>query len=820
MKYYHVIYNSSEASMLGGTGFGLRTATEGTPDSLLKAIDALTLFPADDWETYQNTPTPEQIMQNPACMDNIPKDYAVTAISDSQGNIYHLIARRAYVGFDYSFYKTNAPTRPGNFVIDYYIFDKTPDSSAYQILYEKAFPESNHFIPASVRPTDDNEEMRTISIGKQPLLPADDKPFTADVENALDKDVVKLFFHFLAAKQAGKKLYVKADRQKALKITADFYRMLDAKSATEIHTRVNHRAEGPNEFFDIYFILDSYPHQVYPGGFYSYIELDSATMPDTDEAKTFSHELQDFVSASFNENKSDIDDILRWLLMPEYSSVKKLSKVTNDAFFLYCIQPGNFSYNNFKDKQGHLNDEFLNVLMPYTKKEKNNAQLFDSIVKETINDANYADIIQLIREFHKFEALGFDMKENCNAVKQHVSECILTSPDVLRGVLDKIGYDSVVQFFDKDVFERNGDFTLAKVLDSDMLKLYRHLLADAELSDRETMLYDRFLARDMESKYLIPIIDDCYGADNEGKLLFFVHVLKDELKPFDTIWQYMEHYLQFMTCPDFLKLFQHKLDDSKYAPMFYYSIKAHKADFSSIESIQKLTDILHGNEKLKALIQTGYHQDGIYANFKNYVKTLYMQQHDKAREALTAINVNILGFFTAVKDDQLADFALYLDMVANNGYERLHEKKVPVIFSLVSLLDDNETFGMMIPAFVKAYQKGDIPAEELALLYDKFNHNVSTNDMIDDLDAKHSIPMLGIIICKMKKMKFEQAFALAKEIGIDKEMRAKVMEQNYEKDYKSYLRSKKIKGFFKSIFRVFLPKDKDNTDKKNTDKKK
>ena len=62
-----------------------------------------------------------------------------------------------------------------------------------------------------------------------------------------------------------------------------------------------------------------------------------------------------------------------------------------------------------------------------------------------------------------------------------------------------------------------------------------------------------------------------------------------------------------------------------------------------------------------------------------------------------------------------------------------------------------------------------------------------------------------------------QAFALAKEIGIDKKMRAKVMEQNYEKDYKSYLRNKKIKGFFKSIFRVFLPKDKDNTDKKKAE---
>lgn len=803
--------------MLGGTGFGLRTATEGTPDSLLKAIDALNFFPADDWETYQNTPTPEQIMQNPECMDNIPMDYAVTAISDDQGNRYHLIARRAYVGFDYSFYKTGSATRPGNFVIDYYIFDQAPDSSAYQILYEKALPESNHFIPASVRPTADNEEMRTISIGKQPLLPVEDKPFTADVQNALDKDVVKLFFHFLAASQAGKKLYVKADRQRALKVTADFYRMLDIKSATEIHTRVNHRAEGPNENFDIYFILDSYPHQVYPGGFYSYIELDSATMPDTDEAKTFSHELEEFVSASFSENKSDIDDILRWLLMPEYSSVKKLSKTTNDAFFLYCIQPGNFSYSNFRDSQGRLNEEFLNVLMPYTKKEKTNARLFDSLVTETINDATYQDIILLIKEFHKFEALGFDMKENNEVVRQHVSECILTSPDVLRGVLDKIGYDSVVQFFDKDVFERNGDFTLAKVLDSDMLKLYRHFLSDAELRDRETMLYDRFLARGMESKYLIPIIDDIYGGENDGKLLFFIHVLKDEQKPFGTVWPYMEHYLQSTPCPDFLKLFQHKLTDGQYAPMFYFSIKAHKADFSSIESIKALTDILHGNEKLKALIQAGYHQDGIYSDFKGNVKTLYMQHHDKAQEALTAINVNVLGFFSAVKDDQLADLALYLDMVANNGYQRLHERKVPVVFSLVSLLNDDETFGQMIPAFVKAYQKGDIPAEELARLYDKFNHGVSTGDMIDDLDAKHSVPMLGIIICKMKKMPFEQAYALAKDLGIDKDTRAKVMEENYQKEYKSYLRSKKIKGFFKSIIRIFVPADKDKKDAKAKD---
>ena len=65
MKYYHIIYNSSEKPMDGGVGFGIRTATEGTPDGLIKAVKSINFF-TDDWESYESKPSPAKIKENPS----------------------------------------------------------------------------------------------------------------------------------------------------------------------------------------------------------------------------------------------------------------------------------------------------------------------------------------------------------------------------------------------------------------------------------------------------------------------------------------------------------------------------------------------------------------------------------------------------------------------------------------------------------------------------------------------------------------------------------------------------------------------------------
>ena len=92
MKYYHIIYNSSEKPMSGGTGFGIRTATEGTPSELLEAIKNITYF-TDDWTSYNITT--EKFNENIALIEQVPKNYAITTLTDNVGKKYYLVARRS-----------------------------------------------------------------------------------------------------------------------------------------------------------------------------------------------------------------------------------------------------------------------------------------------------------------------------------------------------------------------------------------------------------------------------------------------------------------------------------------------------------------------------------------------------------------------------------------------------------------------------------------------------------------------------------------------------------------------------------------------------
>ncbi len=800
MNYYHIIYNSSESSMTGGAGFGIRTATEGTPESLIEAIRDINLF-NDMWEDLSNQPTTAQIKEHPEIMDDIAKYYAVTSITDRQGKMFHIIARRAYVGFNYAFYSNGIPTRPGNYVIDYYAFEELPESSVYQILYEKALPESNHFIPASVRPTEDNEEMRTISLGKQAPLPVETKSFEADVKDSLDKDVVKLFFTYLKAKQNGKKLVVRVTKERARTLAADFYRMLDRKSATEIHTLVNHRSNGINNYFDIYFILPDYPHQLYPG-LYEYMDIDNAEMPDTDEAKTFGKELLSLVRSAFSNNKTQINDILRWLMMPEYATVKKMSKETIDNFFLYCIQRHRFNYTTLK----YSSDELLRVLSEYTKKDTPNAEHFDNLVTEAMNTCTTENIIDLISDFHKFESYGFNMQDNTQAVMGSVSRCILSSAAFLCKVLDRHTVKGTRQFFDKSIFEEHCDYVEEKVLYPYMLDLYKVFLTEAELKGKDNMLYNRFVLPDMDKKYLIPIIDDTHGSDNEAKVQFFITILQKRAKPAGMMWEMLEHYLNQGTCPDLLNAFSDRLTEKEYAPLFYYSIKANRNPYQTISGVEQLTEILEGNDSLKKLISNGFNSDNLYTPFLGEIKRMYKDNHENAAEALRKLNSNVLGFLN-IRNESFVNLAMYLDMVVYDRYDDMSTSTIPAMFYLVRELEDRDSFDRLLHAFLKAADKNSITQKELIALYENFNPGVDVKEEIDDLNAAVADPLkLDIILRERKKMTFKKAFEIISTLDMKKEWKEAFFEKSYAKEYKSYKRNQKIKGFFKAIFGVFKPK--------------
>ena len=816
--------------MDGGVGFGIRTATEGTPDGLLNAIKDIKFF-TDDWASYVNKPTPAKMKENPSSIEAVAKNYAVTNIVDKNGNIYYIIARRAYVGFDYGFYKNGMATRPGNYVIDYYAFDSVPESSAYEILYEKALPDSNRFIPKSVQPTVDNAEMREISVGSQAALPVSDKPFDAKVEDSLDKDVIKLFFTYLKAQKEGKKLVVKANKDKALRLTADLYRMLEPDSAKSVRTYINLRSQGVNDSFDIFFIHEDYPNQVYPG-LYNYMELDSASMPETDEAKTFAKGLESLVSSSFNANKDDINDTLKWLLMPEYSMVKSLGKQTIDSFFYYCIQPGNFTYESLKDSKGKLNDEFLKVLCPYTKENEKNGERFNTVVKDCMNDASAQNVIALASEYNHLYDLGFNLDNVTSCVKQKVCTQLLSDIKLFKKAIETLTLKGIEKFFVKSIFEGKNDYVGSDVLDSDMTHLYKWFLTQDELSKKSSVLYHRFMKRNMSSNIFISIVDDVYGNDDDAKVKFFIQVLQKELKPFKVVWSYIEHYLEKSTGNyDFLQLFGEKIENEEYSPMFYYAIVKNKPSLTTLDSISKLTNILSRNVGLKQIVEKNYEKDGLY---KDYYKKLREVCMENPKESLDSVRKNVVDFLK-IKDPSFDALALYLEMVVSDDLSKvknLSNDVLKLIYDEINEHHNSKLFQELLPNFVDASQKGPITPESLASKYREYNPQVGTIDMMKTLAPttdETCLDMISAILCKVDHKTFDEALDLVNAFGLNPDCVEKLMKESYERAYNAYKRKNKIKSFFSAIKRIFVrnndsskseQKDSEETDSKEKKKEK
>lgn len=813
MKYYHIIYNSSERPMDGGVGFGVRTATEGTPAGLLKAIKGISFF-TDDWETYEDKPTPAQIKENPASIENVSKNYAVTYIADEQGTIYYIIARRAYVGFDYGFYKNGMPTRPGNYVIDYYAFENAPGTKAYEILYEKAQKGSNHFIPSSVCPTEDNEEMRNISVGAPEPLPSEDRPFDAQKEDKLDKDVVKLFFAYLQSKKKNQKLVVKAGREKSLKIVADFYRMLNPETAKDVRVYINLRSQGTNDNFDIFFIHDDYPHPIYDG-LYDYIELETAAMPDSDEAKTFGKDLEGYVTSCFASNKADVDDVLKWLMLPEYDMVKKMSKPTNDAFFLYCIQPGNFMYDTMKQENGALNAELLGVLCPYVNRNPQNAERFNLLVAEYMNEATPDNVSARICEYNTLIKSGFKLEAITEEVKGNICRQMLSSDKGFRKILDTIGYDNVLKFFVRSIFNEHVDYVDTNVLDPYMLRLYKLFFNDEQLSKQTNIIY-RFIKRGIDESTLYSIIDDVLNNDSDVSIKVLSSIQKQAPLPVDTIWRYMQHYLPIVSdTPDFLSDFSDRIEDSSYAPLFYYTIKGKKSLLNSIESVEKLTANLSKNAELKKLVKDGYANDGIYTEF---YKQVYAKADANPREILQKIKDNVLDFLQ-VKDNRLENLCVYLEMAINgqpSAGVQMTSDRWNSIYKIIVDKNNGKLYTQFFAYFKELVKRRLLDPSDLVSSYNKFNPNSHCVDMLRNIvSSKDQVDVIGTIVKDYCKKDFKGALSVLHEVGFDDATIERFMMTYYKNDYCSYVRKNKIKAFFRAIKNLFAKNSKNDKNSTN-----
>lgn len=811
MKYYHIIYNSSEKSMDGGVGFGIRTATEGTPEGLLRAIKDIQFF-TDDWESYENKPTPAQIKDNPSSLERIPMNYAVTEIVDCQGVHYHVIARRAYVGFDYGFYKNGMPTRPGNYVIDYYVFDDIPERNAYEILYEDAKDGANHFVPKSVCPTIDNAEMVQISLGMQPALPIESKDFSAHLEDCLDKDVVRLFFAYLQAKKEGQKLVVSVSQKKSAKLLADFYRMFDSKSAAGIRSYINLRTQGTNENFDIFFIHDDYPHQIYPGLFH-FLDLKTTSMPDTQEARNFALDMESFVTRNFENHRSDLDDILKWLAMPEFDMVKNLSKKTNDAFFRYCIHPEGFMYEDLRNEDGSLNKELVEVLCHYINRKQGNSSRLNKVVLDALNSVSPDTVISQLSDYNALCEFGVNLDVITKEVQDSICFQLLSSVELLKKGIDEIGYDNLQKFFVHSLFVKKSEYQDSPLLDKYIVKLYKLFNEDGELENKVNILC-RFLKRDMDFSIMCDMIEDIMPKADD-RLNFFSLALKKDLFPFSIIWKYYNYYLEKIAqCPNFIDEFKEKHSEALYAPMFYYYLKRNRSNLRSSQ-LSEITSLLEKNIKLKRLVEDGFSKDNIYKAIFAEIDLLCDNNPDHAHRL---IQENILGFLN-VRDEQWIILDAYIKLIrgdVSSIIKTYDEHLICEVFDKVKGHKNKKLFDLLLSRFLMLTKKGLIPIESIVDTYCQFYPEKDTESMLGEMDDHRGWQqLLEYVLIDKHRTTFRESLRILSNLGYNDVVIGPFLNEYYGMEYRVYKLTDKIKKGFSSIVMTIsnMKKDKKSSHK-------
>lgn len=455
MKYYHVIYNSSQKGLNGSNGFGIRTATESTPRDYL---DAVVKGVADNKfanvVTNCNVPTPQELMENNGqAIRRVPPRYFFQTLDVIGGRKIYTIGRNIYVGFTETFYYRDKEGnimgksgRMGTYLIDIYLFEECPPREVFDILYEQPAKDEfgndyNSFVPKDPSPFKENYEMAGLTTGDPVMLETEDRKFTSAV-NVFSPKVVDLLLAIMDAKLSGRQLFVKYPWQKTHQLIADAFRFLPDRNISELTFSTNYTGNGFNAPADLLFINEYYKAQFAGKGLLVDLE---ATTYQGDEAKAFRNPIEEAMSAN---DYGKIRKIMAWVLSPDYKSLGNASADTKAVMFIYSQMPEDFKIKMVDEAKNR--DELVSALYNHFMSSGNNSKFIEVLTDKVDLCNNLGQIISAIKDLEYYASKGLDVTKVIDDQKNHINDVIMNSeePDNARQAINVLGLNVVRKYTD------------------------------------------------------------------------------------------------------------------------------------------------------------------------------------------------------------------------------------------------------------------------------------------------------------------------------------------------------------------------------------
>ena len=431
MKYYHLIYNSSERSIKGAPGFGIRAYSEDLPKEVLNAIEKdRELFAFE----YKGTNLTTNIVHtNPESIKGIIPTWIYAVIPIGEGKKVYVLGRKIAVGFDYSFYKTGQPTRLGNYVGDYYITLDSPSSDFWNLMYTR--DDGVQFIPASPVPTQDNDDMRSISLGEPKLLsPMENIVAAAPKAKGVHAFALEIIFGILESRKLQKPLLVKMASKETAEVMADVFRILPSDVATECPFITNYNQTGRRQGYNIFVINEEYQAQVMAEQ-WMVVDLINGKTVNSKERDIFLPIVQNYTDRGV---WNYVRNTMMWILSDSYANIGNSDPNLNSLVLCY-LNKDEFDFENLSQ-----NKELINALAPILEKdEEKRDYLFDYLWFNIRNITKPEQIKQMSQELSALKPLGTDAianewKPDATKIVFKSSDAFLTLYNSVRGDLNSV----------------------------------------------------------------------------------------------------------------------------------------------------------------------------------------------------------------------------------------------------------------------------------------------------------------------------------------------------------------------------------------------
>lgn len=454
MNYYHIIYTSSQKGLNGSNGFGIRTATAGTPKEYLQAIvSGVAAGKFSNVITNCNPPSIEEMLKNKGeAVHRVPPRYFMMKIEVAGGKAAYVLGRNVYLGFTESFYAkdkdgniSGAGGRQGNYFIDFYVFDELPPVQVFLLLYESPEVGQGRFIPMEAAPNTENFEVAKYAVGEPEELPVDDKSFNYPLPESLSDKLADFLFAYVDARLKGVQLFVKYPWKKTHSLLADAVKLLPEEEFERLTFSTNYNGNGYQAPVELLFANEYYKldRASYAGGGV-FIDLERE-QPDTDESKAFGQCLRAAISAN-DRNKAA--KLVKWMLSStyKYSKEKHLSPHTNEVLFCYSQTPEEFNLALI-NKEPSVRDELVDALILYFKRKESSGNRFFHLMEEKIANASTIDsILTCIEELEYYQGKQLNISGIINSQKIHIEDIIMESADNANTAISVLGLPTVRKY--------------------------------------------------------------------------------------------------------------------------------------------------------------------------------------------------------------------------------------------------------------------------------------------------------------------------------------------------------------------------------------